>query len=138
MVVSRARQVTEFAEKEKREMDKNKSIEQDRKLFIMVRDRFRTATTAAKRLAWSEQIEQAELEDPWGRVCRIVRGKLSPSLKLTTLRKEDGTYTSSEKETLEFFLKRMLPDDQVDLNDPEERRLRENIMTFGEEAEEDF
>lgn len=57
---------------------------------------------------------------------------------LTTLRKEDGTYTSGEKETLEFFLKRMLPDDQVDLNGPEERRLRENIMSFGEEAEEDF
>lgn len=57
---------------------------------------------------------------------------------LTTLRKEDGTYTSDEKETLEFFLKRMIPDDQVDLNDPEERRFRENIMTFEEEAEEDF
>lgn len=57
---------------------------------------------------------------------------------LTTFRKEDGTYTSGEKKTLAFFLKRMLPDDQVDFNDPEERRLRENIITFGEEAEEDF
>lgn len=112
--------------------------EQDRNLFIMARNRFRTATRAVKRAAWLKQIDKAELEDPWGKVYKIVRGKLSPPLILTTLRKDDGTYTSDERETLEFFLKRMLPDDQVDLTDPEERRLRENMMTFGEDVEEDF
>lgn len=107
-------------------------------MFIVARNRYRTSTRAAKRAAWLKQIEKAELEDPWGKVYKIVRGKLSPPLMLTTLRKDDGTYTSDERETLEFFLKRMLPDDQVDLNDPEERRLRENMMTFGEDVEEDF
>lgn len=76
-MVSGARQVTEIAEKEKRKWIRTK-VEQNRNLFIMSRNRFRTATRAAKRAAWSEQIEQAELENPWGRVYRIVRRKLSP------------------------------------------------------------
>lgn len=124
--------------KRKREKWMRTRDEQDRNMFIVARNRYRTATRAAKRAAWLKQIEKAELEDPWGKVYKIVRGKLSPPLMLTTLRKDDGTYTSDERETLEFFLERMLPDDQVDLNDPEERRLRENMTTFGEDVEKYF
>lgn len=124
--------------KRKREKCLRTRDEQDRNMFTMARNRYRTATRAAKRAAWLKQIEKAELEDPWGKVYKIVRGKLSPPLMLTTLRKDDGTYTSDERETLDFFLERMLPDDQVNLNDLEEMRLRGNMMMFGEDVEEDF
>lgn len=58
----------------------------------------------AKQEAWFSQAVKDESEDPWGRVYKILRGKMKSGLMVSSLRKPDGSYTSNEQETLQLML----------------------------------
>ena len=61
--------------------------------------------------------------DPWGVVYRSMRNPGKPFV-YSALKRFDGSYTGSIRETLEYLLTTLFPDDDPDLDSVEQRRLR--------------
>ena len=53
--------------------------------------------------------------DPWNLVYKIASGKIRTTTRLTTLKKEDGTYTTDMRSTILHMLEQFAPDDRGQL-----------------------
>jgi hypothetical protein len=66
--------------------------------------------------------------NPWNIVYKIAAGKIRTSARLTTLEKEDGTYTTDTRSTIMHMLEHFIPDDREDSNNELHRKIRKEIQ----------
>lgn len=101
--------------------------EEDRRRFVRARTEYVWSIRKQKKQMWEKLIVDEE-GDPWGKVYRIVAGKLKKETLLVTLEKEDGTYTETIEETLRTMLGALLPDDRVEEDTHEQRGVRSQVI----------
>jgi hypothetical protein len=61
-------------------------------------------------------------------VYKIASGKIRTSTRLTTLEKEDGTYTTDTRSTITHMLEHFAPDDREDSDSELHRKIRKEIQ----------
>ena len=64
----------------------------------------------------------------WNIVYKIASGKIRTTTRLTTLEKEDGTYTTDTKSTIMHMLEHFVPDDREDSDNELHRKIRKEIQ----------
>ena len=65
--------------------------------------------------------------NPWNIVYKIPSGKIRTSTRLTTLEKEDGTYTTDMRSTIMHMPEHFVPDDR-DSDNELHRKIRKEIQ----------
>ncbi|KNE87582.1 hypothetical protein PSTG_19032, partial [Puccinia striiformis f. sp. tritici PST-78] len=75
----------------------------------------------ARRKAWRDFVTETGNEKPWGPVFKWLKtGGTRPSENLpTAVRKSDGTFTTSLRETGERLMETLVPEDSYDNESPE-------------------
>jgi len=68
------------------------------------------------------------ISDPWNVVYKIGSGKIRTTTRLTTLEKEDGTYTTDTRSTIMHMLENFVPDDREDSDSELHRKIRKEIQ----------
>jgi len=66
--------------------------------------------------------------NPWNVVYKIASGIIRTSTRLTTLEKEDGTYTTDTRSTIMHMLEHFVPDDREDSDSKLHRKIRKEIQ----------
>jgi hypothetical protein len=72
--------------------------------------------------------------NPWNIVYKIASGKIRTSARLTTLEKEDGTYTT-ERSTITHMLEHFAPDDREDNDSELHRKIRKESQETPDTAD---
>ena len=65
--------------------------------------------------------------DPWGIPYKIARGKLRPATVLAGLKRPDGTFTNTWKDTAKLLLQELLPDDNSEDDNPHHQERRRSF-----------
>jgi len=66
--------------------------------------------------------------NPWNIVYKIAPRKVRTSTRLTTLQKEDGTYTTDTRSTIMHMLEHLVPADREDSDNELHRKIRKEIQ----------
>ena len=66
--------------------------------------------------------------NPWNIVYKIAAGKIRTTTRLTTLEKEDGTYTTDTRSTMMHMLEHFVPDDREDSDNKLHRKIRKVVQ----------
>jgi len=82
----------------------------------------------AKLKSWKTFCSINDGADPWNAVYKIASSKIRTSTRLTTLEKEDGTYTTDARSTIMHMLEHFAPDDREDSDDELHRKIRKEIQ----------
>lgn len=97
--------------------------EGDRRGFVKARTEYIWQIRKQKRLMWEKLIVEEE-GDPWGKVYKIVSGKIKKETLLVCLEKQDGTFTETIEETLRVMVEGLLPDDKEDEDTEAQKEIR--------------
>jgi hypothetical protein len=108
---------------ELRESRKQKYFEAKKKYQFEIRKE--------KFTSWKENCNVTSSSNPWSRVYKLATGKVRSNTIMTTLRKPDGTETSSILETMNIMLDHLIT---VDREEEEETFYHKNIRKMIEEA----
>jgi hypothetical protein len=66
--------------------------------------------------------------NPWNKVYKIASKKIRTTTRLTTLKKEDGTYTTDTRSTILHMLEHFVPNDREDSDNELHREIRKEIQ----------
>ncbi len=66
--------------------------------------------------------------NPWATVYKIASGKRRTSTKLTTIEKNDRTYTADTQTTLMHMLTHFAPDDREDSDNHHHKKVRKDCQ----------
>lgn len=102
---------------------KRTGLEVDRRRFVTSRTEYVWGIRKQKKLMWEKLIVEEE-GDPWGKVYKIVSGRMKKETLLVSLEKEDGTYTENSVDTLTRMIEGLLPDDRMEDDTEEQQELR--------------
>jgi len=64
----------------------------------------------------------------WNIVYKIAAGKMRTTARLTTLEKEDGTYTTDTRSTIMHMLEHFVSDDREDSDNELHRKIRKDVQ----------
>jgi len=87
---------------------------------------YQTEMKKAKFISWKEYCNLAASTNPWSQVYKLAAGKAREQSKMTTVRKPDGTETTSLHETASVILDYLLTEDNGDDN-PHHKNIRRAI-----------
>lgn len=110
--------------------------EEYRREFVTARTAYIWEIRQEKRNAWQRLLDEDGQHDPWGKAYKIVMERTKKETTLTSMRKEDGSYTMTVQETLERILQGLLPDDRPEEDTDEQRIVREQMEEASEGPEE--
>lgn len=116
-----------------RKIDRDISLKKQKKLvdkYDKAKKEYRKACRAARLTSWRKKTEQLESTKDIARMQKLMENKKPPGV--STIRKEDGTYTNTRQETLEVLMKTHFPDCER-IKENEEINTEENIETVNEE-----
>jgi len=82
----------------------------------------------AKLKSWKTFCTISDGVKPWNLVYKIASGKFRTTTRLTTLEKEDGTYTTDTRSTILHMLEHFAPDDREDRDNELHREFRKEIQ----------
>jgi len=82
----------------------------------------------AKLKSWKTFCTINDGVNPWNIVYKIASRKIRTSTRLTTLKKEDGTYTTDTRSKIMHMLEHFIPDDRVDSDNKLHRKIRKEIQ----------
>lgn len=95
-----------------------------RNLYMDGNKQYQTKINTEKLKSWKEFCSATDGSNPWTAVYKIVARKLKGNNTLTTLRKEDGTYTVDTSDTLQYMLKHFFPQDSEQDDTERHKQLR--------------
>lgn len=105
---------------------KRTGSEDDRRSFARARNDYIWGIRRTKRSMWEKLIAEGE-GDPWGKVYKIVSEKMKKDTLLSSLLKEDGTFSETVEETLQLMVEGLLPDDDPREDTAEQREARRRM-----------
>jgi hypothetical protein len=76
-------------------------------------------------------------DNPWNTVYKISFGKVRTSTRLTTLEKEDGTYTTDTRSTIMHMLEHFVPEDREGSDNELHRKIRKEIQAPPDTADDE-
>ena len=88
---------------------------------------FEEALKETKIEHWEKFVNNHLTLNPWGAPYKLMMDKIKSPTVLSTLKKENGTYTKNWKESVEYLLKQLLPDDSNEDEVEYHRRLRHDM-----------
>ena len=91
------------------------------------RQEYEVKVQEAKLKSWKTFCSINDGINPWKVVYKITSGKIRPSTRLTTLEKEDGTYTTDMRSMILHMLEHFIPDDRED-SDELHHKIRKEVQ----------
>jgi hypothetical protein len=82
----------------------------------------------AKLKSWKTVCTVSDGVNTWNTVYKMASGKIRTTTRLTTLEKEDGTYTTDTKSTIMHMLEHFVLDDREDSENELHRKIRKEIQ----------
>ena len=93
----------------------------------------------AKMQSWKDYCSLTPSNNPWNAVYRMASGKTRSTTLLTTLKKPDGSHTSTLKDTLQYMIDHFVPDDKETAENNYHKHVREiNKVPLATEDDADF
>ena len=77
--------------------------------------------------SWKEYCNVAASTNPWSQVYKLAAGKARADRIMTTLRKPDGSETSSIKETMDVILQYLFPEDRKESENQLHKTIRRSV-----------
>ena len=77
--------------------------------------------------SWQQLCNITEGSNPWNQVYKIASGKIKPATKLTTLRRNDGTYTENLPNTIKHMIDHFVPEDDEATETHHHKEIRKQI-----------
>lgn len=90
--------------------------------------KYKRRISERKREVWERDLEKMNKDDIFGDAYRLIRGKRSGEVVLTTMKKGDGQWTKEVEDTLEYILDELLPQDIVNEDTVEQARMRREVL----------
>jgi hypothetical protein len=107
----------------------NENLRQERKEKCFDgRCKYEGRMQKAKLKSWKTFCTINEGVNPWNIMHKIATGKIRTRTRLTTLVKEDGTYTTDTRSTIMHMLEHFVPDDREDNDNELHRKIRKEIQ----------
>jgi hypothetical protein len=107
----------------------NENLRQERKAkYFDGRREYEGKVQEAKLKSWKTFCSISGGTNPWNIVYKIASGKIRTSTRLTTLEKENGTYTTDTRSTIMHILEHFVPDDREDNDNELHRKIRKEIQ----------
>jgi len=107
----------------------NDQLRQERKDQYMEGLRqYRSKINMQKIESWKEFCNITDGSNPWNTVYKLAAGKLRNQNSLSTLQKEDGTYTTNLESTVKYMLQQFFPDDRKENDNEEQQQLRKKML----------
>jgi len=107
----------------------NENLRQDRKeMYFDGRREYEGKMQEAKLKSWKTFCTISDGVNPWNLVYKIASGKIRTTTRLSTLEKEDGTYTTDTRNTILHMLEHFAPDDREDSDNELHREIRKEIQ----------
>jgi len=107
----------------------NENLRQERKeMYFDGRREYEGKMKEAKLKSWKTFFTISDGVNPWNLVYKIASEKIGTTTRLTTLKKEDGTYTTDMKSTIFHMLEHFAPDDREDSDNELHREIRKEIQ----------
>ena len=80
----------------------------------------------ARKNCWEKYIQQNINLDPWGVPYKLVNQKIKSPTTLSTVKKEDGSMTTTWRETVHILLEKLIPEDNLneDLDEHKVNRMK--------------
>ncbi len=72
---------------------------------------------------------------PWNIAYKIASGKVRNSTRLTTLEKDDGTYTTDTKSTITHMLEHFVPENREGSDNKLHKNIRKEIQELPDTAD---
>ena len=96
-------------------------VEAEKRYLAEVRTSYVKAIKSSKKRSWKDFLERYGVDEggsanPWGTLHRHADGKTKKA-SFSKLERDDGSWTTSWKESAEFLLERFLPSDEEDACD---------------------
>lgn len=116
----------------RRQMQSQKTTEMQNNLQVKIRKYrkiYKNEIKKAKHLSLVKALEyNNSTMDPWSIAHKIINSKGRPSTKFRSIKRNDGTWTQTEKETTEEYIKKYFPKDTE--NDDTEQNKRDRIQPY--------
>ena len=77
--------------------------------------------------SWKQFCSITEGSNPWNAVYKIAANKLRENSTLTTLQKEDGTYTNDMTDTLDYMMDHFSPTDNEQDDNEKQGQIRKTV-----------
>jgi hypothetical protein len=107
----------------------NENLRQERKeKYFDGRREYEGKMQEAKLKSWKKFCTINDGINPWNIVYKIASGKIRTSNTLTTLEKEDGTFTTDTRSTMTYMLKHFAPDDGEESYNELHKKIRKEIQ----------
>lgn len=100
---------------------------EDRRIFVMAAVRYKLKIQERRREVWECELERMNEEDLFGDAYKVMRGKRSREVVLSTLKKDDGSWTVGVDDTLKYILDELLPVDRSEDDSEEQARKRVEV-----------
>ena len=91
------------------------------------KEKYESEIKTSKIKQWENYINEHLKKDPWGLPYKIMMEKIKSPTVLTTLTKENGEKTMGWKESVEYLMDKLLPDDDVENESEFHHRTRRNL-----------
>lgn len=106
----------------------NVQLREERRLvYYTEKKRYMKSINTEKTKSWKEYCTIAEGSNPWSAVYKMAAGKLKSGFTLSTIKDQDGKYTTNTKETLQCMLNEFTPEDKNEEDDEHHQRIRNLI-----------
>ena len=107
----------------------NEHLRQERKeKYFDGRCEYEGKMQEAKLKSWKTVCTVSDGVNPWNTVHKMTSGKIRTTTRLTTLEKEDGTYTTDTKSTIMHMLEHFVRDDRENSENELHRKIRKEIQ----------
>jgi len=107
----------------------NENLRQERKEnYFNGRREYGGKMQEAKLKSWKTFCTINDGVNSWNIVYKIAAGETRTTTRLTTLEKEDGTYTTDTKSTIIHMLEHFVPDDREDSDNELHRKIRKDVQ----------
>jgi hypothetical protein len=87
--------------------------ESRRKVYIEGKKKYQAAIRKEKINSWKQYCNITSPSNPWNEAYKLASGKTRNTVTLTTLQKPDGSRTANIKETIEFIIEKLIPEDNA-------------------------
>lgn len=126
--LSRRRSEVRKARKRFQEERDSVSRAQLRYAFKELRRQYKDEILEARKISFRNFCSQQSAADPWSLVYKILAKKKKSNVNLQTIQREDGSWTESEKETMEALLDKYFPEDNANEDNPEQVLIRDRYV----------
>ena len=106
-------------------------VEAEKRYLVKVRTSYVKAIKSAKERSWKNFMERYGVDEggpvnPWRTLHRQAAGK-TKKVSFGNLERDDGSWTSSWKESAKLLLERFFPSDEEDVCDGSHQHIRELV-----------